>query len=938
MIPILYQGNETHFLNNGLGRLSDAISCIVTEERNGVFELEMTYPITGIHYADIAVNEIIYAKTEDGGNNQAFIIYKISKPLNGIVTINAQHISYLLNGIVVMPFSAISLADAMSKINDNAVYDTGFTFYTDIVSGVSFKLNAPRSVRNLLGGEQGSLLDTYGGYDYKFDNFNVSLLAHRGNDNGVTIRYGKNLTDLKAVTNTTSVYTGIVPYWSDTEGNYVYTDDKIVWSDYHGVYPYDIVKTIDFSGDFEETPTSAQLEARANSYLASNSDCGEISANIEVSFVSLAQTDEYKDIAPLERVKMCDTVTVQYSKLGVSFKTKVIKTVYNVLLERYDSISLGSTTYSLAQAIQGANDTATVAETTSAIQKAVNRASDLIRGGLGGHVVMVADGDGKPQEILIMDADTIEQAQKLWRWNLNGFGYSSTGYDGNYGTAITMDGQIVADFITAGELDASIVKAHTLSANALTIDAQNSLDYIHNYLPIDFFSNLSRFQPYSTGAAGLYDYYYETITRDGEQYTALVLDGSNLPSYHVVWLEVDTDYIGNPYFNYSYSLEVDTTTSFASRENFFELEYRVKNDPYSHSKAISWFDAGTTAIAGHRYTLDSKTNIPDKSDPDTGTPHFRFTFVSGIKIYLYDFKCYGLSDDYKNATLSVTADGLNTLVRNGNIISSINQSAEQVSIKANRIDLTGNLSLKGQFQAFDVNDNTNYIDMTDGAISIYNQGVNIFTVASTPLFGNRAGIFFGDASDTSELLKHTHIDSSEVAAPWFYNRMTGDYEGRLGSPDGAYSVVGAVFESSTEFYQNVYFRNDESGVLTCSMPAYFYANVYNSGGSVVFVSDRKKKKNIKDLVLEKAKSFIMALRPRAFKFKAGTSDRYHHGFIAQEVHEIMPEDWGVYCEEKDFIGLRYDELLADMVKVIQDQEKRITELERKVNDLTKDKP
>lgn len=1112
MIPILYQGNETHFLHNGLGRLSDAISCKVVEERNGVFELEMTYPITGIHYDDIAVNEIIYAKTEDGGTNQAFIIYKISKPLNGIVTINAQHISYVLNGVVVMPYSAVSLADAMAKINDYSVVDTGFTYYTDISSSVPFTLSAPRSVRNLLGGEQGSLLDTYGGYDYKFDNFNVRLLAHRGNDNGVTIRYGKNLTDLKAVTNTTSIYTGIVPYWADTEGNTVYADPVIVWSSYHGTYPYDVIKTMDFSGDFEEKPTSSQLTARANSYLASNSDCGEISANIEVSFVSLAQTDEYKDIAPLERVKLCDTVTVQYGKLGVYFKTKVIKTEYNVLLERYDAITLGSTTYTLAKAIESANQTPTIAETTSAIQKAVNRASDLIRGGLGGHVVMVADGDGLPQEILIMDADNIQQAQRLWRWNLNGFGYSSTGYEGDYGTAITMDGEIVADFITAGHFNGEIIEAGTISADALSVEAKEELAATHNYLSNDIFTDLSVWEH------GVVAPYYETI--DGKTY--IVLDGTGISAfsdqyyirtktntmgdihfdvnftYHIdrqvtiterqrypyvyyiktdgtwsltwKWLPTqtipaDTDFTWDVAFNlsdvdpeeYSYfgfyfipnckvyieTLSVTSTVDVyatsgmqftnkglqmlveeTSIHNYLPFDVMTNPDRWKHTGNLNGYSWGYTTItvdgkttdaimldgtdahagfdfmeffietdligkptatlsfkyrfasnytfasdtwfsyididtgsghgtgfvneitAGTQYTANSDHSwsrtaiLPVTADYYEGKSVVKFKALAGVLIYIYDVTLTGDSDTYKKASLSYTSDGLNSVVQAGAIISTINQSAESVSIEADKINLTGNLSLKGQFQAFDVNDDTNYIDMTDGAISIYNQGDNVFTVASTALLGNRAGIFFGDASDSSQLLSHTHIDSTEMSAPWIYNYMTGDYEGRLGQTDTAYSVISMVVEGSSEFYQNVYFRSDESGILSCSMPAYFYANVYNSGGSVVFVSDKRKKKSIKDLVIDKAKSFVMGLKPRMFKFKDGTSDRYHHGFIAQEVHDVMDDDWGVYCEDKetDFIGLRYDELIADMVKVIQDQEKRINELERKVNDLTKDKP
>ena len=403
MIPILFEGNVQSFTNNGLGRLADAITCKVTEERNGQFELELTYPITGIHYADIQENRIIFAKTEDGGSNQAFIIYKISKPLNGIVTVNAQHISYLLNGFVVMPFTAVSCADAISKIAANTVISTPFAYHTDVESTVSFNLDAPRSVRGLLGGEQGSLLDTYGGYDYKFDNFDVYLYTNRGQDNGVSIRYGKNLTGLKSDLDTTNVYTGIVPFWQDNEGgNAVYLPEKVVLSDHAGDYPYKIIKTVDFSGEFETEPTISQLRTRAQSYISSSS-AWKLRNSIDVSFIDLAQTDEYKNIAPLERVKLCDLVTVIYSKLGVNVKTKVIKTVYNVLKERYDSISLGDTTYTLAKAIQGAIDSPTTQEVSSNLKSAIARATKLIQGGLGGHVVFNTNADGEPEEILIMD-------------------------------------------------------------------------------------------------------------------------------------------------------------------------------------------------------------------------------------------------------------------------------------------------------------------------------------------------------------------------------------------------------------------------------------------------------------------------------------------------------------------------------------------------------
>lgn len=489
MIPILYDGTEQAFLHNGLGRLADAITCKVTEERNGQYELVMTYPITGVHYSDISENKIIMAKTEDGGRNQAFIIYKVSKPLNGIITVNAEHISYLLNGFVVMPFTAVSCADAMSKIADNTVINTPFVYHTDVTTLGSFSFDSPRAIRGLLGGEQGSLLDVYGGYDYKFDNFDVWLYQNRGTDNGVSIRYGKNLVDLKDTVDTTSVYTGIVPYWQDSEGNKVYLPERVVLSDHAADFPYKILKSVDFSSDFETQPTEAQLRAKAESYVESNAGW-KIKNSIDVSFINLGQTEEYKQFKALENVKLCDYVTVIYDKLGVDVKTKVIKTVYDVLAERYDTISLGDTTYTLAKAIQGAIDSPTLTEVNSTVKSAVARATKLIQGGLGGHVVFNTNGDGEPQEILIMDTDDIATAVNVIRMNLNGIGFSHNGYEGPFDTAWTIDGHFVADYIDTGELDGNLIKANTVSTNALTVGAQNELNMYTSLLPYDVMKNV----------------------------------------------------------------------------------------------------------------------------------------------------------------------------------------------------------------------------------------------------------------------------------------------------------------------------------------------------------------------------------------------------------------------------------------------------------------
>ena len=480
MIPILYEANETSFTSLGIGPLGDAIKCTVTEELNGEYELEMTYPVSGIHYSDLVEDRLIYAVPFEGGAKQIFKIYQIEKPLDGEVIVRAEHIHYLLNKMVVMPFSASTVAEAISKIQGHVVDSCPFTFTTDRTTAAQFKMVTPIECGKLLGGVEGSILDVFGTGDYEFNNFNVILHANRGVDSGVTVRYGKNMTELNSSVDTTNVYTGVIPFYKDTEDNVTYADGYAVWSDHKTDYVYPMAKVLDLSSEFDaereaweqeqsesETPSeesykpsSAELIAKARDYLTKNAGWSK-SNNIKVSFVNLWQTDEYADIASLERVKMCDTVTVIYQKLGVKVTKKVIKTVYNVLLERYDSIELGSPSTTLAKEVastSAAIQRASV-ETKSWMDKAIEHATKLITGGLGGYVVINRNAAGKPNEILIMDTPSKATAVNVWRFNLNGLGHSHNGYNGPFNDiALTADGQINATMITAGELNANIIK------------------------------------------------------------------------------------------------------------------------------------------------------------------------------------------------------------------------------------------------------------------------------------------------------------------------------------------------------------------------------------------------------------------------------------------------------------------------------------------------
>lgn len=460
MIPILYSKAETVTQlvadkTNGVGRLADATSCKVQEDRNGAFTLSMTYPISGIHYADIVIGGCIKAKPNELADPQLFRIYHISKPLNGMVTIDAQHLSYDLSKAVVKPFSAKGITTVTSGMISNMIGGIGFSFSSDINNGDSqFTNDHPQSFRALLGGQEGSVLDVFGG-EYEFNNEKVILHAHRGSDNGVVIRYGKNLTSVQQDENIESTYTAAYPYVLNSDQETIAGDLQTVVSTSEPK-----ILALDLSSEFKEedgTPTAAQINAKAQEYIKAN-NIGVPKVSLDVSFVQLWQTEEYKDIAPLERVSLCDTVTVKYEKLGVDATAKVITTVYDVLAERYDSITLGDAKSSLASTIAAAPDRNEIQKQASSdLERAVTRATNLITGQKGGHVVIKSDANGKPQELLIMDTEDEATATKVWRWNLSGLGYSSKGINGEYGTAITQDGEIVADFITTGSLNSQVI-------------------------------------------------------------------------------------------------------------------------------------------------------------------------------------------------------------------------------------------------------------------------------------------------------------------------------------------------------------------------------------------------------------------------------------------------------------------------------------------------
>lgn len=457
MKPILFPSTATEFTTQGLGALSDAISCIVTEERNGLYELEMQYPQSGIHFSEIQNRCIVYAIPSPYREAQPFRVYRITRPINGIATIYAQHISYDLAGIPVNPFTAGSAAEALSGMASHTAVESPFSFWTDKSTTANFSVLVPSASRSVIGGVEGSILDVYGG-EYLFDKFLVRLYNQRGNDNGVVIRYGKNLTDVEQDANISSVATGVLPYWVGAEGELV--QGNIVNVD--GTFDFVRIMTIDFSSDFENQPTASELETRAMQYIKSNK-IGVPSVSISVSFVQLEQTEEYKDLALLEKCDLCDTVTVQFEALGINAKAEIVRIITDVLLERYESVEVGDIRANIAYTIADQQQKIEKAPTTSAMQKAINNATNWLTSA-DGYVIAVKDDNGTWKEILFLDTPSAETAKNVLRINTNGIGFSTNGVNGPYRNAWTIDGSLVADFITTGVLTANLIKAGVLQS------------------------------------------------------------------------------------------------------------------------------------------------------------------------------------------------------------------------------------------------------------------------------------------------------------------------------------------------------------------------------------------------------------------------------------------------------------------------------------------
>ncbi|HBI1976448.1 TPA: phage tail protein [Enterococcus faecalis] len=458
---VLYEKKNNDWNSLGLGPLTEAINPLVTREKNGIYDLTFEYPVNGKLFNELKVGRWVTANAGPTivARKQKFEIAQITKPNNGIVTVYCEHYRYkLLRSIVTIGIKHenIPAQTALNYLKERMQPKGYFSFYSDVDTKSSIDFTDPSKFKNgqeALGGVAGSILDNFGG-EYLFDNNQVKLLVEAGKKTNIVIAYGKNLTDITQEESIENTYTSIYGWAKIGTGD----DEEILTlpeiyidSDYVNNYTERRIQMVDFSD--KEPKDVTTLRSMVKSYIKSNK-VGVPKVSIKASYVDLASSVMDTELKNLEEIDLCDWVTIAFNQLKINTTAQIVKTVWNVSLDRYESIELGESRTDFAKVIEESKEE--IKQVTNKInwlEQAQQEATDIIKNPGKGHVVIypsLAD----PQEFLIMDTTDIKTAKKVWRWNVGGLGFSSTGYNGSYGLAMTNNGAMVADRMTTGTLRA----------------------------------------------------------------------------------------------------------------------------------------------------------------------------------------------------------------------------------------------------------------------------------------------------------------------------------------------------------------------------------------------------------------------------------------------------------------------------------------------------
>lgn len=475
---ILHDKTNNDWNSLGFGPLVDAMSPKVTREKHGIYDLQFQYPVNGPLFNELKIGRWVVSDAGPTIVSQAqrFEIATISKPIDGIITVYCEHKRYQLLRTIVKVGEKMSTTKAqlaLNKLLQLSELKSDFTYFSDVQTDAGMDFSDPakfENVQSALGGVQGSILDNFGG-EYLFDNNKVSLLQSAGKESNVIIAYGKNLTDITQEESIESTYTSVYGWAKDEEGKVITLPETYIDSEYVDSYTQRRIQMKDFSD--ETITTAAQLRTAVQNFIKNNK-IGIPKVSIKTKYEELSSSVNIENLKLLESIDLCDYVTISFNQLGINTSAQIVKTVWNVGLDKYDSVDLGDARTDFAKVLEdNKTNTGDIEDKLDWLEDAQNEASNILNNPGRGNVVIypsLAD----PQEILIMDTKDINTAKNIWKWNAGGLGFSSTGYNGTYGLAMTNNGAIVADRVTTGTLKAINIIGVTISGSTISSDG---LDY-----------------------------------------------------------------------------------------------------------------------------------------------------------------------------------------------------------------------------------------------------------------------------------------------------------------------------------------------------------------------------------------------------------------------------------------------------------------------------
>lgn len=460
MKPVLYSPTDTDFTAGGIGILSDCKKCLVTEEANGSYTVELSFPINAKFSSQLEDhNYQIKCKPNATDDFHIFYIYNHYKDMaTGLLYVYGKSRTMKLGNRAVkkLEFERATCQEAMKCLEKSMDQSSDIRLFSDItrVGSTSIEVSNPLKC---IKGIEGSLNQIFGG-EMKHEPFKLSLLNRRGRDHVTTFRYRKNLTGLKVETNFDGLLTRIFPY-ADVQNNEGETErifgnpvDSLNINKYDGEIYSEYVQ---FTEDQGVTNQKSLNEVSKKYFSSMNPNCDQPNISIELNIRKMEDTALAKRFKKFREVGLFDTFDIFHERFKINITAQITKVIYDSLNERVESLEAGDTQYTFFEKQkQEISNTLKGYTGKKYASDFIDVVTNIISGNDGGHVIWWPKN--RPTDLFFCDHPKLEEAKLVLRINKSGIGFSSKGWQGPFDTAWTLDGKFNANFIQTGIIKADV--------------------------------------------------------------------------------------------------------------------------------------------------------------------------------------------------------------------------------------------------------------------------------------------------------------------------------------------------------------------------------------------------------------------------------------------------------------------------------------------------